>query len=108
MSLKYEPSTEAPARYIGDRAPLVAGCAAPGTVLVTPTLEATQGRIPQMPPDYGGICMGVDLRNHRLPWEIDLRFSPGLPPGWPALPPRAPAENPRQGFFFLLLYYSRA
>ena len=23
------------------------------------------------------ICMGVDLRNHRLPREIDLRFAPG-------------------------------
>jgi len=28
------------------------------------TLEATQGQIPQMPPDSGGICMRVDLRNH--------------------------------------------
>jgi len=27
-----------------------------------------------MPPDYGGICMGVDQRNHR--------FAPGLTPGW--------------------------
>jgi len=27
-----------------------------------------------MPPDSGGICIGVDWRN--------LRFSPGLPPGW--------------------------
>jgi len=25
------------------------------------TMEATQGQIPQMPPDSGGICMGVDL-----------------------------------------------
>ena len=34
------------------------------TAQVTPTLEATQGQIlsetPQMPPDSGGICMGVD------------------------------------------------
>ena len=27
-----------------------------------------------MLPDSGGICIGVDLRNHR--------FAPGLPPGW--------------------------
>ena len=27
-----------------------------------------------MPPDSGGICMGVDLRSHP--------FAPGLPPGW--------------------------
>ena len=27
-----------------------------------------------MLPDYGGICMGVDSRNHQ--------FAPGLPPGW--------------------------
>ena len=27
-----------------------------------------------MPPDSGGVCMGVDLRNHR--------FTHGLPPGW--------------------------
>ena len=30
--------------------------------------------LPHMPPDFGGVCMGVDLRNHR--------FAPGLPPGW--------------------------
>ena len=33
---------------------------------------------PQLPPDSGGICMGVDYRNHL--------FAPGLPPGrFPAL-----------------------
>ena len=36
--------------------------------------------LPQIPPDSGGICMGVDSRNHR--------FAPGLPPGWWAPGPR--------------------
>jgi len=45
----------------------------------TATLEVTQGQIliqspTYMPPDSGGVCMGVDLRNHR--------FALGLPPGW--------------------------
>jgi len=53
-----------------------------GTFQSQTTLEATQGQIPQMPPDSGGIRMGVDLRHHQLPREIDLRFAPGLPPGW--------------------------
>jgi len=30
--------------------------------------------LPQMPPNYGGICIRADLGNHR--------FAPGLPPGW--------------------------
>ena len=34
----------------------------------------SQVNLPQMPPDPGGICMGVDSRNHR--------FAPGLPPVW--------------------------
>ena len=33
-----------------------------------------QVNLPQMPPESGGVCMGVDLRNHR--------FALGLPPGW--------------------------
>ena len=48
----------------------------------TSTLEVTQGQIwgksqvnlPQMPPDSGGIWVGVDQRNHP--------FAPDLPPGW--------------------------
>jgi hypothetical protein len=31
---------------------------------VRTTLQATHGQIPQMPTDSGGICMGVDLKNH--------------------------------------------
>ena len=46
--------------------------------LATPaTLEVTQGQIsslPQLPPDSGGICTGVDKRDHQ--------YSPGLPPEW--------------------------
>ena len=30
------------------------------------TLEATQRQIPQMLPDSGGICMGVDFRKNRF------------------------------------------
>jgi hypothetical protein len=33
--------------------------------------------LPQMPPDYSGVWIGVDVRKHR--------FVRGLPPGWPAL-----------------------
>ena len=44
--------------------------------------------LPQMPPNSGGIRMGVDSINHR--------FAPGLPPGWtenlsPTSPPSRPA-----------------
>jgi len=50
-------------------------------LLLVPTL-ATQGQIPQMPPESGGICMGVESRNHRLLRKIDLILALGLPPGW--------------------------
>ena len=60
---------------------LAAGCP-DGRVEVTtsspPPWSRVEGKsytnLPQMPPDSGGICMGVDLGNHR--------FAPELLLGW--------------------------
>ena len=37
----------------------------------------SQVNLPQMPPDSGGICIGVDKRNYQV--------APGLSPGWRVL-----------------------
>ena len=64
MSLKYEPASE----------PLHVSVKQlnPATLKVTP--GESRVNLPQMLPDSGGICTGVDVRNHR--------FAPGLPLGW--------------------------
>jgi hypothetical protein len=51
------------------------------TPLTPPPWRQPRGKswvnLRQMPPDSGGVCVGVDLKKHR--------FSPGVSPGWPPL-----------------------
>ena len=45
-----------------------------------------------MPPDSGGICLGVDSRNHL--------FAPGLPPGWEVMRGRGEDRRPLDAVLF--------
>jgi len=66
-----------------------AGCAYMGFILRArvrhappPTLEATQVQIDAL---FGQLPTRIGWHL----WETDLRFAPGLPPGWDALPAEA-------------------